>query len=47
MPALLAQALYIDIYKNGIEVGIRQIVDLGSSNNTFKAEYTSVKNIGV
>jgi len=45
MPALLAQALYIDIYKNGIEVGIRQIVDLGSSNNTFKAEYTSVKNI--
>ncbi len=45
MPPLLAQTLYIDIYSNGIETGIRQIVDLVSSNNTFNAKYTSVKNI--
>jgi hypothetical protein len=45
MPALLAQTLYIDIYRNGIEAGIRQIVDLVSSNNTFNVKYTSVKNI--
>ena len=45
MPPLLAQTLYIDIYSNGIEGGIRQIVDLVSNNNTFNAKYTSVKNI--
>lgn len=45
MPALLAQTLYIDIYRNGIETGIRQIVDLVSNNGTFNAKYASVKNV--
>ena len=34
MPAILMQKLYIDIYRNGLQTGIRQIVDVVSGNNT-------------
>lgn len=35
MPPILMQSLYIDLFGNGLEVAIRQIVDVLSGKNTF------------
>jgi hypothetical protein len=35
-PYILMQALYIDIYENGLDVGVRQIVDVIDEKNTFR-----------
>lgn len=35
MPPILVQSLYIDLFGNGLEVAIRQIVDVLSGRNTF------------
>ncbi|MCK4819208.1 toll/interleukin-1 receptor domain-containing protein [bacterium] len=35
MPPILMQSLYIDLFGNGLEVAIRQIVDVLSGRNTF------------
>jgi len=35
MPAILLQTLYIDIFGQGLDVGIRQMVDLINGHNTF------------
>jgi hypothetical protein len=36
MPAILLQSLYIDLFGQGLEVALRQIVDITSGRNTFQ-----------
>lgn len=36
MPPILMQSLYIDLYGQGLEVALRQIVDVTSGRNTFQ-----------
>lgn len=36
MPPLLMQSLYIDLFGQGIEVALRQIVDVAEGRNTFQ-----------
>lgn len=36
MPPILLQSLYIDLYGQGLEVALRQIVDVISGRNTFR-----------
>jgi hypothetical protein len=36
MPPILLQSLYIDLFGQGLEVALRQIVDIASGKNTFK-----------
>lgn len=45
LPAILMQSLYIDLFQNGIEVAIRQIVDISKGNNTFVPQYNDVSNL--
>lgn len=45
MPSILMQTLYLDMYTNGIEVVLKQIVDIVSGNNTFKPRYNDFSNI--
>ncbi|PSW64965.1 toll/interleukin-1 receptor domain-containing protein [Photobacterium leiognathi subsp. mandapamensis] len=35
MPPILMQSLYIDLFGQGLEIALRQIVDVASGNNTF------------
>ncbi|MCP3429549.1 toll/interleukin-1 receptor domain-containing protein [Opacimonas viscosa] len=35
MPPILMQSIYIDLFGQGLEVALRQIVDVVSGNNTF------------
>lgn len=35
MPPILAQNLYIDLYGQGLEVALRQVVDVSQGRNTF------------
>lgn len=35
MPPILAQNLYVDLYGHGMEVALRQIVDVSQGRNTF------------
>lgn len=45
IPAILMQTLYLDLYTNGIEVVLKQIVDVVSGNNTFKPQYEHFSNV--
>lgn len=45
MPTILLQSLYIDLFQNGMEVAIRQIVDVSSGNNTFTPQFTEISNL--
>lgn len=45
MPAILLQSLYIDIFGKGLEVGIRQMVDVINHENTFSPDYQTFENI--
>ncbi|MCG7654364.1 toll/interleukin-1 receptor domain-containing protein [Alteromonas sp. Cnat2-8] len=36
MPPILMQSLYIDLYGQGLEVALRQVVDVTSGRNTFQ-----------
>ena len=36
MPGILLQTLYIDLFGQGFEIAIRQIIDVASGNNTFR-----------
>lgn len=47
MPALLLQTLYIDLFSNGVEVSLRQMIDLINGDNTFHPKFTRIKNISV
>lgn len=35
IPTLISQFLYIDLYSNGIDVAVRQMIDVIDGNNTF------------
>ena len=45
MPILLMQSLYIDIFNVGMEMGIRQIIDVINGNNTFAPQFATFQNI--
>ena len=45
LPPLLLQSLYIDLYSNGFDVALRQIVDMANGVNTYRPTYTEVSNI--
>lgn len=45
LPPLLSQSLYIDLYSNGFDVALRQIVDIAKGSNTYRPTYTKVSNI--
>lgn len=45
VPAVLTQSLYIDLYTYGIDVAIKQMVDVINGNNTFNYKNTTFENI--
>lgn len=45
MPAILTQNLYIDLFAQGIEVALRQIVDVINGNNTFREQNRQFSNM--
>lgn len=45
MPAILLQSLYIDIYGNGLEIGIRQMIDVINGASTFRPNFQTFENI--
>mgnify|MGYP000855466924 CR=1 FL=1 len=45
MPPILLQSLYIDLYQYGLEVAIRQIVDIAMNRNTFSPQFNEVSNL--
>lgn len=45
MPAILMQILYIDIYTNGLENGIRQIIDVINNNSEFHPKFQKTINL--
>lgn len=45
MPAILLQSLYIDLFGHGLEVALRQIVDVVSGRNTFKPGVQEFSNL--
>jgi len=45
LPSVMLQKLYIDIYHNGIEAGIRQVVDVVRGQNTFHSSNAEFHNL--
>lgn len=45
MPMLLTQTLYLDVYTNGFEVVLRQMIDVINGNNTYEGTETTYENI--
>ena len=45
MPSILLQSLYIDLFGQGIEVALRQIVDISSGANTFMPSVQNFSNV--
>lgn len=45
VPSILMQSLYIDMFTNGFEVALRQIVDVSNGLNIFNPQFQNVKNI--
>ena len=45
IPAILMQSVYIDLYQNGLEIAIRQIVDIANGNNTFIPQFNELSNL--
>ncbi len=45
MPTILMQSLYIDLFQNGLEVAIRQIVDIAYGKNTFIPQFNEISNL--
>jgi hypothetical protein len=45
LPPILSQSLYIDLYINGFDVALRQIIDIANGINTFRPEYVNISNI--
>mgnify|MGYP000865570213 FL=1 len=45
MPKILLQTLYIDIFNNGLEVGLRQMIDVVNGQSTFHKESQVFNNI--
>ncbi len=45
LPALLTQSLYIDLFGQGLEVAIRQIVDVINGTNTYQTPQNNFSNL--
>lgn len=45
MPAILLQSLYIDVFGQGIEVAMRQMIDVINGDNTFRPSNNQFYNI--
>lgn len=45
LPPILSQLLYVDLFANGFEVALRQIIDIANGDNTYRQIYTEVSNI--
>lgn len=45
VPFLLSQTLFIDILHNGLETGLKQMIDVIQGNNNYVPMTTSVKNL--
>lgn len=45
LPIIMLQTLYIDLFSNGINVAIRQMVDVINGVNTFQSGTTSFNNL--
>lgn len=45
MPTLLTQTLYLDIYTNGFEIVLRQMIDVINGVNTYKGTSRTYENI--
>ena len=45
MPPLLLQTLYVDLYTNGPEVALRQMVDVIQGRNTFRPNQQGFQNV--
>lgn len=45
MPTILTQNLYIDLFAQGIEVALRQIVDVVNGNNTYREQNKQFSNM--
>lgn len=45
MPAILFQSIYIDLFNNGLEVALRQIVDVVFGRNTFQSGFQEFSNL--
>ena len=45
MPPILLQTLNIDLYTNGYNVALRQIIDIANGDNTYRQTYSEVSNI--
>lgn len=45
MPHLLTQTLYLDVYKNGAEVVLRQMIDVVNGKNTYVRADNTYENI--
>lgn len=45
MPTILLQSLYVDLFQNGLEVALRQIVDIANGRNTFSPQFSEFSNL--
>lgn len=45
MPAILAQTLYIDIFTQGLETGVRQMVDVIAGRSTYRPSTGEFQNV--
>lgn len=45
LPPIMLQTLYIDLFSNGIDVAVRQIIDVVNGANTFRPESASFSNL--
>lgn len=45
MPALLTQSLYIDLFSNGLDVALSQIIQVVQGANTFQPQHARCSNL--
>ena len=45
MPSLLMQSLYIDLYSNGLDVAVRQMIDVINGTNTYRNTTSQFSNL--
>ena len=45
VPSVLSQTLYLDIYQNGVEVVLRQMIDIIEGKNIYKSEFNKFHNV--
>ena len=36
---------YIDVYAQGLEIALRQMIDIINGNNTFRPQFQTVENV--